>query len=104
MQLAKELGAAGVEIISTGGTLRLLAAAELAVSPMEEDTGFPEILDGKWGTRCMASTLHAQVVSREQRLHEREELRAAGFRKIDLVVRALPPQASRFPARRLRRC
>jgi hypothetical protein len=87
VHLAKELASTGaVELISTGGTHRLLEAASLPVTQLSEDTGFPEVLDGKWGTRCMSNELHAQVVTRSQRLHESEELRAAELTPIDLVV------------------
>ena len=87
VQLAKELSALDkVQLLSTGGTFRLLVAAELPVAQLDADTGFPEILGGKWGTRCMANTLHAQVVARRQRLHESEELRGHGLAPIDVVV------------------
>jgi hypothetical protein len=87
VHLAKELASTGaVELISTGGTHRLLEAASLPVTQLSEDTGFPEVLDGKWGTRCMSNELHAQVVTRSQRLHESEELKAAKLTPIDLVI------------------
>ena len=87
VHLAKELASTGaVELISTGGTHRLLEAASLPVTQLSEETGFPEVLDGKWGTRCMSNELHAQVVTRSQRLHESEELKAAELAPIDLVV------------------
>jgi hypothetical protein len=87
VHLAKELAATGaVELISTGGTHRLLEAAALPVTQLSESTGFPEVLDGKWGTRCMSNELHAQVVTRSHRLHESEELKAAELAPMDLVV------------------
>ena len=87
VHLAKELAATGeVELISTGGTHRLLAAAALPVTQLAAETGFPEVLDGKWGTRCMANDLHAEVVTRSHRLHESQELRAHNLRPMDLVV------------------
>jgi hypothetical protein len=87
VQLAKELhGAMDVQLVSTGGTHRLLAAADLPVTELDVETAFPEVLDGKWGTRCMSNSLHAQVVARRQRLHESEELRRLGLAPMDLVV------------------
>lgn len=87
VQLAKELhGAMKVQLVSTGSTHRLLTAAEIPVCQLDSDSGFPEVLDGKWGTRCMSNALHAQVVARRQRLHESEELRGLGLAPMDLVV------------------
>ena len=87
VHFAKELASSGaVELISTGGTHRLLEAAGLPVTMSAADTGFPEVLDGKWGTRCMSNELHAQVCTRSHRLHESEELKAAELAPIDLVV------------------
>ena len=53
--LAQALAAAGVELISTGGTARALREAGLAVKDISEHTGFPEMLDGR------VKTLHPKV-------------------------------------------
>jgi phosphoribosylaminoimidazolecarboxamide formyltransferase/IMP cyclohydrolase len=53
--LAQALTAAGVELISTGGTARALREAGLAVKDISEHTGFPEMLDGR------VKTLHPKV-------------------------------------------
>ncbi len=52
---AKELAAAGVELISTGGTAKALRDAGLLVKDISEHTGFPEMLDGR------VKTLHPKV-------------------------------------------
>ncbi|HTB34363.1 MAG TPA: bifunctional phosphoribosylaminoimidazolecarboxamide formyltransferase/IMP cyclohydrolase, partial [bacterium] len=44
---AKGLQALGVELISTGGTAKVLRAAGLQVKDISEHTGFPEMLDGR---------------------------------------------------------
>jgi len=44
---AQILAAAGVELISTGGTAKTLREAGLAVKDISEHTGFPEMLDGR---------------------------------------------------------
>ena len=44
---AAGLANAGVEVVSTGGTLSVLREAEIEARPVEELTGFPEILDGR---------------------------------------------------------
>src|SRR5246500_5328961 len=52
---AQTLAAAGVELISTGGTARALRDAGLTVKDISEHTGFPEMLDGR------VKTLHPKV-------------------------------------------
>ena len=52
---AQTLAAAGVELISTGGTAKALRDAGLAVRDISEHTGFPEMLDGR------VKTLHPKV-------------------------------------------
>ena len=45
--LARALGEAGVEIVSTGSTAARIAAAGVAVTPVDDVTGFPEVLEGE---------------------------------------------------------
>jgi phosphoribosylaminoimidazolecarboxamide formyltransferase/IMP cyclohydrolase len=55
VDLAKELHALGVSLISTGGTAKLLAEQGLPVTEVAEVTQFPEMLDGR------VKTLHPKV-------------------------------------------
>ena len=55
VELARGLSAAGLEILSTGGTARALAAAGVPVREVGDFTGAPEILDGR------VKTLHPRV-------------------------------------------
>ncbi|GLZ43264.1 bifunctional phosphoribosylaminoimidazolecarboxamide formyltransferase/IMP cyclohydrolase [Actinokineospora sp. NBRC 105648] len=55
LELATGLHAAGVEIVSTGGTAKTIADAGVPVTPVEEVTGFPESLGGR------VKTLHPRV-------------------------------------------
>src|SRR5690242_10510840 len=55
VEFAKTLAAAGVELISTGGTAKALREAGLTVKDISEHTGFPEMLDGR------VKTLHPKV-------------------------------------------
>ena len=52
---AQTLAAAGVELLSTGGTAKVLREAGLTVKDLSEHTGFPEMLDGR------VKTLHPKV-------------------------------------------
>ena len=55
LQFAQGLHALGVQLLSTGGTAKLLAEAGLPVTEVAEYTGFPEMLDGR------VKTLHPKV-------------------------------------------
>jgi phosphoribosylaminoimidazolecarboxamide formyltransferase/IMP cyclohydrolase len=52
---ARGLAAAGVTLLSTGGTAKLLADAKIPVTEVSDYTGFPEMLDGR------VKTLHPKV-------------------------------------------
>ena len=47
VEFAKELCQMGVEIVSTGGTMKTLRAAGLPVTYVSDVTGYPEIMDGR---------------------------------------------------------
>jgi len=47
LELGQALAAAGVEILSTGGTAKLLADNNVPVKEVSQHTGFPEIMDGR---------------------------------------------------------
>jgi phosphoribosylaminoimidazolecarboxamide formyltransferase/IMP cyclohydrolase len=86
---AQTLAAAGVELISTGGTARALREAGLTVKDISEHTGFPEMLDGR------VKTLHPKVHGgllyiRGNASHE-AAAQAHGIPPIDLVVVNLYP-------------
>ncbi len=86
---AQTLVAAGVELISTGGTAKALREAGLAVKDISEHTGFPEMLDGR------VKTLHPKVHGgllyiRGNETHE-AAVQAHGIAPIDLVVVNLYP-------------
>ncbi|WP_313656401.1 bifunctional phosphoribosylaminoimidazolecarboxamide formyltransferase/IMP cyclohydrolase [Pantoea sp.] len=55
LEFAQALSRRGVELLSTGGTARLLAEADLAVTEVSDYTGFPEMMDGR------VKTLHPKV-------------------------------------------
>src|ERR1043165_7400264 len=87
--LAQTLAAAGVELISTGGTAKALREAGLTVKDISEHTGFPEMLDGR------VKTLHPKVHGgllyiRGNESHE-AAVRAHDIQPIDLVVVNLYP-------------
>ena len=62
VELARELAALGVTLLSTGGTAKLLAGAGLAVTEVAEHTGFPEMLDGR--VKTLHPTIHGGLLAR----------------------------------------
>jgi phosphoribosylaminoimidazolecarboxamide formyltransferase/IMP cyclohydrolase len=87
--LARSLAAAGVELLSTGGTAKALREAGLRVIDLSAHTGFPEMLDGR------VKTLHPKVHGgllyiRGNAAHE-AAVRQHGIQRIDLVVVNLYP-------------
>ncbi|MDP2983799.1 MAG: bifunctional phosphoribosylaminoimidazolecarboxamide formyltransferase/IMP cyclohydrolase [Candidatus Latescibacter sp.] len=89
VEFARALSEMGVRIISTGGTARSLKEAGVAVTPIDQVTGFPEILDGR------VKTLHPKVhggllAVRDSEEHLRQ-LRENGIDFIDLVAVNLYP-------------
>ena len=87
--LAQTLAAAGVELISTGGTAKALRDAGLTVKDISEHTGFPEMLDGR------VKTLHPKVHGGLLYIRGNDQHEAAvkqhGITPIDLVVVNLYP-------------
>ena len=89
VDFARELTALGVEIISTGGTAKLLQKEGIACMEISDFTGFPEMLDGR------VKTLHPKVHGgllylRDNPSHE-AQAKAHGIQPIDLVVVNLYP-------------
>src|SRR6516165_11759292 len=81
---ARELSAMGAELISTGGTARLIRESGVPVREVSEVTAFPEMLDGR------VKTLHPKVAGGILAIRSREEhigaLREHAIPPIDMVV------------------
>jgi phosphoribosylaminoimidazolecarboxamide formyltransferase/IMP cyclohydrolase len=87
--LARRLSAMGCELLSTGGTARLLRQAGLDVKDVSELTGFPEMMDGR--VKTLHPRVHGGLLARRD--HEADMALAAehGIQMIDLVVVNLYP-------------
>ena len=59
VEFAQDLAALGVEILSTGGTYKLLKDNNVAVVEVSEHTGFPEMMDGRKNTTSENSWWHS---------------------------------------------
>ncbi len=84
VEFARQLDAMGVELISTGGTAKLLRDSGIAVKDISDLTGFPEMLDGR------VKTLHPKVHGGILHIRDNAQHRAAvaehGIQPIDMVV------------------
>ena len=87
--LAQILAAAGVELISTGGTARTLREAGLAVKDISEHTGFPEMLDGR--VKTLHPKVHGGLLFIRGDANHETTVREHGIAPIDLVVVNLYP-------------
>ena len=73
----------GVEIISTGGTARVLVEAGVPVTPIEEYTGFPEMMDGR--VKTLHPKVHGGLLARRDDPKHMAEAAEHGIKMIDLV-------------------
>ena len=89
LPLAHALADAGVEIVSTGSTAATIAAAGLAVTPVEEVTGFPECLEGR--VKTLHPAVHAGILADRRKPDHLDQLQALGVAPIDLVIVNLYP-------------
>ena len=89
VDLARELVARDVALLSTGGTAQEIAAAGLPVTDVGRYTGHPEILDGR--VKTLHPRVHGGILARRDLASHREALAAHDIPPIDLVVVNLYP-------------
>jgi phosphoribosylaminoimidazolecarboxamide formyltransferase / IMP cyclohydrolase len=89
VEFARGLTTHGVQLLSTGGTAKLLAQAGIAVTEVADYTGFPEMLDGR--VKTLHPKVHGGVLARRDLPEHMAAIAAAGIEPIDLVVVNLYP-------------
>jgi phosphoribosylaminoimidazolecarboxamide formyltransferase/IMP cyclohydrolase len=89
VDFAKALADRGVELLSTGGTAKALRSAGLAVRDVSEETGFPEMLDGR--VKTLHPRVHGALLGLRDHPSHQEQMAAHGIRPIDLLVVNLYP-------------
>jgi phosphoribosylaminoimidazolecarboxamide formyltransferase/IMP cyclohydrolase len=89
IDFARALAGLGVELLSTGGTARLLRECEVPVRDVSEVTGFPEMLDGR--VKTLHPKIHGGILARRDVPAHVEALARHEIPPIDLVVVALYP-------------
>jgi phosphoribosylaminoimidazolecarboxamide formyltransferase/IMP cyclohydrolase len=81
----------GVEILSTGGTARLLRESGLEVRDVSEVTGFPEMLDGR--VKTLHPKVHGGILAVRSNPEHQKQVAEHGIEFIDLVAVSLYPFA-----------
>jgi phosphoribosylaminoimidazolecarboxamide formyltransferase / IMP cyclohydrolase len=83
-QFARKLSGMGVELISTGGTAKLLRDSGVPVKDISEITGFPEMLDGR--VKTLHPKVHGGILHRREDPSHRATVAEHGIQPIDMVV------------------
>jgi len=89
VEFARQLAGFGVELLSTGGTAKLLRDAGLPVRDVAELTGWPEMLGGR--VKTLHPKIHGGILYRRGLAGDREEAARHGIAPIDLVIVNLYP-------------
>ncbi|MDA0655079.1 MAG: bifunctional phosphoribosylaminoimidazolecarboxamide formyltransferase/IMP cyclohydrolase [Proteobacteria bacterium] len=89
IDFARYLNAAGVEILSTGGSAKAMRDAGIAVTEVADHTGSPEILDGR--VKTLHPKIHGGILGRRDLADHLKQMDDHGIAPIDMVVVNLYP-------------
>jgi phosphoribosylaminoimidazolecarboxamide formyltransferase/IMP cyclohydrolase len=89
IEFARALAAHGVELVSTGGTAKAIAAAGLKVSDVSDLTGFPEMMDGR--VKTLHPKVHGGLLAIRDNAEHAKAMQDHGIAPIDLLVVNLYP-------------
>jgi phosphoribosylaminoimidazolecarboxamide formyltransferase/IMP cyclohydrolase len=89
VDLAKQLTELGIELISTGGTAKLLAQEGIPVMEASEVTGFPECLDGR--VKTLHPKIHGGILAIRDNPAHMEKIKELGIQPIDYIIINLYP-------------
>jgi phosphoribosylaminoimidazolecarboxamide formyltransferase / IMP cyclohydrolase len=84
VDFARKLSALGIELISTGGTAKLLRDSKVTVKDISELTGFPEMLDGR--VKTLHPKVHGGILHRREDPKHVAAIAEHGIAPIDMVV------------------
>ena len=84
VDFARKLAALNIELISTGGTAKLLRDSGIVVKDISELTGFPEMLDGR--VKTLHPKVHGGILHRRQNAAHCAAVAEHGIQSIDMVV------------------
>jgi len=89
LDLARELDKCGVEILSTGGTAKMLRENSIPVKEVSSYTGFPEMLDGR--VKTLHPKIHGGLLALRDSAEHMKTVQEHGIGLIDMVVVNLYP-------------
>jgi phosphoribosylaminoimidazolecarboxamide formyltransferase/IMP cyclohydrolase len=89
IEFARALAAHGVELVSTGGTAKAIAATGLRVKDVSDLTGFPEMMDGR--VKTLHPKVHGGLLAIRANAEHVQAMQAHGIAPIDLLVVNLYP-------------
>src|ERR1700676_1303034 len=89
VEFARRLAARKIEILSTGGTAKLLREARIAVRDVSDFTGWPEMLGGR--VKTLHPKVHGGLLFRRKHAEDEKQAKEHGIAPIDLVVVNLYP-------------
>ena len=89
LEIGNSLVAAGIEILSTGSTAKTLAAAGIAVTPVEDYTGFPEMMGGR--VKTLHPRIHGGILADQNNPEHLAAIAAQDIAPFDLIVINLYP-------------
>ncbi len=89
LDFARSLVRHGFTLVSTGGTHRVLSEAGLPVTPIDEVTGFPEMMDGR--VKTLHPKVHGGILALREDAEHAASMREHGIAPIDLVCVNLYP-------------
>ena len=83
-ELGKDLAGFGVQILSTGGTAKVLAESGIPITEVSDFTGFPEMLDGR--VKTLHPKIHGGILAIRSRPEHAAAMNTHGIVPIDMVV------------------
>ena len=84
IELGKNLEKHGIEILSTGSTAKTLREAGVSVIPVEEYTGFPEMLGGR--VKTLHPRIHGGILADQSNSEHLSQLAAQDIEPFDLII------------------
>ncbi|MDH3965320.1 MAG: IMP cyclohydrolase, partial [Deltaproteobacteria bacterium] len=84
LEFAQELEKFGVEILSTGGTARMMREGGVTVQDVSDFTGFPEMLDGR--VKTLHPKVHAGILAQRDNPEHMKTMASHHLKVIDMVV------------------
>src|SRR6202162_2517125 len=89
IEFARALAGHGIELVSTGGTAKAIAAADLNVRDVSELTGYPEMMDGR--VKTLHPLVHGGLLAIRDNAEHARAMKDHGIAPIDLLVVNLYP-------------